>query len=537
MSSAPRPGDPGYLIIMIKKLHLALLIFFACNTTFAQISTPRQLFPGLFEAVQLTDVFPDNKTFVDATPTRDPAAIMKDYANEKDKAGFDLRKFVVANFIIPSANGPVFKSDISQGLRKHIDTLWEVLYRKSDTASKYSSLIPLPNDFIVPGGRFRETYYWDSYFTMLGLQESHKTKIIQNMIANFAYLIDKYGFIPNGTRTYYLTRSQPPFFSMMIDLLAKDEGNGVFVKYQKELVKEYEFWMRGADNLKAGQAFRNAVRMHDGTILNRYWDESDKPREESFKQDVNAAKETTQKPEDFFRNIRAAAESGWDFSTRWMDTTGKLSSIQTTWIVPVDLNCLMYHLELTIANSYKLQGNEVKSKFYLAKAYARKKAILKYSWSEKYSWFMDYNWKVNQFTPVKTLAGVYPLEFKIADSLQALKIATGLKADFLKPGGLVTTFQRSGQQWDSPNAWAPLQFMAIDGLNKYNQQNLARSIAETWIGTNTRVFDNTGKLMEKYNVIDTQTKAGGGEYPLQDGFGWTNGVLLNLLNKYRTDTQ
>lgn len=520
----------------MRKFFLTLYLAVAISFIYGQIPTPRQLFPGLFEAVQLSDIFPDNKTFVDAEPRRDPQLIMRDYNEQKNNPSFNLKQFVLINFTMPEANGPVFKSDISAGIRKHIDTLWEVLYRKHTSASKYSSLIPLPNDFIIPGGRFRETYYWDSYFTMLGLQESHKTKIIADMIGNFAYLIDKYGFIPNGTRTYYLTRSQPPFFAMMIDLLAKDEGETVLIKYQKELLREYSFWMMGTDTLATGHAYRNAVHLPDGEILNRYWDESDKPREESFKKDIDAEKLTKQQPSDFYRNIRAAAESGWDFSTRWMDTTGQLSTIQTTDIIPVDLNCLLYHLEQDIAKSYQLQGNEIKYKVYANKAAQRGKAILKYSWNEKHGWFMDYNWKQKQITPFETLAGVYPLEFKIADTVQALKVATLLKTKFLKPGGLVTTFQRSGQQWDSPNAWAPLQYMAIDGLNKYQQAGLARSIAESWIGNNTRVFDNTGKLMEKYNVIDTDAKAGGGEYPLQDGFGWTNGVLLNLLNKYHTDS-
>jgi alpha,alpha-trehalase len=148
---------------------------------------------------------------------------------------------------------------------------------------------------------------------------------------------------------------------------------------------------------------------------------------------------------------------------------------------------------------------------------------------------MDYNWKLKHTTPNETLAGVYPLEFNIADSSQAWKVAAGIKSKFFKSGGLVTTLKRSGQQWDSPNAWAPLQYMAIDGLNKYHQTSLARSIAENWVKTNLQVFNDTGKLMEKYNVIDTDVKAGGGEYPLQDGFGWTNGVLLNLLNHYHID--
>lgn len=509
-----------------------LVIFFSGR---AQVSTPRQLFPGLFEAVQLSDIFPDNKTFVDATPKRDPALIMRDYLVRKDKADFDLKQFVLANFLPPGSPTSIFKSDISQGIRKHIDTLWQVLYRRHDTVSPYSSLLPLPNDFVVPGGRFRETYYWDSYFTMLGLQESHKTQMIENMINNFAFLIDKYGFIPNGTRSYYLTRSQPPFFSLMLDVLAQDNGEKVLVKYQPEMLKEYAFWMRGAEHLKPGQSYRNAVRMDAGEILNRYWDESDQPREESYKQDVDAAKNTKQAVGDFYRNIRAAAESGWDFSTRWMDTTGKLESIQTTLIIPVDLNCLMYHLEQSLAKSYMLQGNNVLYNVYLTKANLRKKAILKYSWSAKNSWFMDYNWKTRHITPVKTLAGMYPLEFKIVSPLQATKVGSALKSSFMKPGGLVTTNNRSGQQWDSPNAWAPLQYMAIDGLNNYHQNKLARTVAENWIRTNIDVFNSTGKLMEKYNVLDTNVKAGGGEYPLQDGFGWTNGILLNLLNHYHID--
>ncbi len=341
----------------MRKLLFTLLLLTTLGIAYAQTHTPRQLFPGLFEAVQLSDIFPDNKTFVDATPRRDPELIMKDYDQEKQSPDFDLKQFVFNNFIVPGASNNVFKTDTSLGIRKHIDTLWQVLYRRHDTVSKYSSLIALPNDFVIPGGRFRETYYWDSYFTMLGLQESHQTRIIHNMIGNFAYMIDKYGFIPNGTRTYYLTRSQPPFFSMMLDLLAKDEGEKVIIQYQPELLKEYAFWMKGAAKLKPDEAYRMVVRMHDGEVLNRYWDDSDQPREESYKKDVAAGKLTKEKLSDFYRNIRAAAESGWDFSTRWLDTTGKLETIQTTFIIPVDLNCLLYHLELSIAKSYQLQGN------------------------------------------------------------------------------------------------------------------------------------------------------------------------------------
>jgi alpha,alpha-trehalase len=138
---------------------------------------------------------------------------------------------------------------------------------------------------------------------------------------------------------------------------------------------------------------------------------------------------------------------------------------------------------------------------------------------------------------VRTLAGVFPLTFKLATPKQARQVAAGLRQDFLKAGGLLTTLNTSGQQWDAPNAWAPLQYMAIEGLEKYRQQELARTIASRWVSLNSSVFGQTGKLLEKYNVVNTSLEAGGGEYPLQDGFGWTNGVLLKLMNKYKLDEQ
>ncbi|WP_184545435.1 alpha,alpha-trehalase TreF [Mucilaginibacter sp. FT3.2] len=517
----------------MRRFFLLAFLFFTLGVK-SQTLTPRQQYPGLFEAVQLGSIFPDNKTFVDAVPKQDPGLIMQAYLDEKNKPGFDLKTFVLAHFDMPVSHNS-FQTDIEAGIRKHIDTLWQVLQRRPDEAKPNSSSLALPNPYIVPGGRFREIYYWDSYFTMLGLQESHQTKVIHNMVENFAYLIDRYGFIPNGNRSYYLTRSQPPFFAMMVNLLAKSEGEKALIHFRPQLIKEYEYWMLGAGSLKANQASHRAVRMADNEIMNRYWDESDEPREESFVQDVTAGKETKQPLPQFYHNIRAAAASGWDFSTRWFDASGKLPTIQTTDLVPVDLNCLLYNLELTIAHSYQQSGNLKLSKLYLAKAANRKKAILKYSWNPKTGWFDDYNWQLNQISTIPTLAAEFALEFKIATTEQARLVAEGLKNNFLKPGGLVTTLNFSGQQWDAPNGWAPLQYMGIDGLEKYGYSALAKEIATRWLRLNIRVFKQTGKLLEKYNVVDTKLTAGGGEYPLQDGFGWTNGVLLHLMNRYHFD--
>ncbi|AMR32018.1 trehalase [Mucilaginibacter sp. PAMC 26640] len=516
---------------MIKKALITAMVLISAYAS-AQQKSPRQLFPGLFEAVQSSDIFPDNKTFVDCIPNYSPNLIMKAYNEQIGKTGFDLKEFVLTNFTPPASPTHAFQTNIEEGIRKHIDTLWQVLQRKPDETSKLSSLAALPNPYIVPGGRFREIYYWDSYFTMLGLQQSHQEKVIVNMIDNFAYLIDTYGFIPNGNRAYYLTRSQPPFFPLMVNLLAKSGGTEVLMKYQPQLIKEYNYWMLGGAGLAKGKANHRTVRMPDGSLLNRYWDESDEPREESYIKDVDAAKLTKQPLPVFYHNIRAAAASGWDFSSRWFDASGQLATIQTADLVPVDLNCLMYNMELTIARSYQAKHNYQLFQMYLGKAAARKKAILKYCWDEKAAWFVDYNFTNNQQSSIPTLAAVFPLEFKIASDAQAQKIADGLKANFLKAGGLVTTLNFSGQQWDAPNGWAPLQYMAIDGLENYKHHNLAKDIATRWMNLNIRVFKQTGKLLEKYNVVDTSLTAGGGEYPLQDGFGWTNGVLLKLMNRY-----
>ena len=504
-------------------------------------ASPRQLFPGLFEAVQLGRIFPDNKTFVDAAPQQRPATILAAWQREKSQPGFQLKAFVEAHFTMPTSGAVPFETNVKAGLRHHLDTLWTVLARPAapatdptDSLAEFRSLVPLPKPYLVPGGRFREVYYWDSYFTMLGLAEAGKGQLLKDITDNFAYLIGRFGFVPNGNRTYYLTRSQPPFFANIVTLLAKERGNGELLRYRAALAAEYRYWMRGADQLKPGTAAHRVVRLPTGAVLNRYWDESDQPREESFAEDVAAAKRSKQPPAQFYHHIRAAAASGWDFSSRWFRPGGGLPTIQTTNIVPVDLNCLLYNLELTLAQAARVAGQPAQGRMYDALAAKRKAALLALSWDPKAGWFQDYNWRLRQRSGVRTLAGVFPLAFGLASTEQAKRVAAGLKTNFLKPGGLVTTLATAGhQQWDAPNAWAPLQYLAVQGLGRYQQLALADTVTNRWIRLNSRVFNQTGKLLEKYDVQDINRPAGGGEYPLQDGFGWTNGVLLSLLNRQK----
>jgi len=483
----------------------------------------------LFEAVQLKPVFPDSKTFPDCIPQSKPEVILKSYQQQKDKAGFDLKTFVLQNFKLPPEPASNFKSDAQQSINEHINTLWPVLTRQPQ--AEKSSLIPLPQAYVVPGGRFREIYYWDSYFTMLGLQVSNRPELIQAMVDNFTYLINSIGHIPNGNRSYYISRSQPPFYAFMLRVLAEVKGKEILKNYAPALQKEYSFWMDGQQNLSPAQnTYRRVVRLPDGSILNRYWDDDPTPRPEAYKEDVQLARESGREPQEVYRHLKAAAESGWDFSSRWLADGKTLKTIHTTDIIPVDLNALLYHLEITLAEMAALNNNKKEQKSYLQRAAKRKKALLKYTWNKQENYFVDYDFVAGKTTGVASLAAVYPLYVGLAKRSQAAAVARRLKKDFLQPGGLVTTRNATGEQWDSPNGWAPLQWLAIQGLRAYGHQELADQIANNWIRLNTDVYKRTGKLVEKYNVTDLSLRAGGGEYPLQDGFGWTNGVLLKLLS-------
>jgi len=506
------------------------LIFGALSPKLKAQISPAKKYGKLFVQVQMSGIFNDSKTFVDAVARKPPDEIMRKYKAEKNRAGFNLRKFVHKNFKLPSSYSSHFHSDTTASVAEHINRLWPVLTRQPDSTVKYSSLIPLPYSYVVPGGRFREIYYWDSYFTMLGLQQSGKTKLLRDMLKNFAYLIKRYGFIPNGNRTYYLHRSQPPFFSLMVQLYAQATNNKqVLVHYLPYMEKEYHFWMRGADSLhKNFSAYRRVVHLKGNVILNRYWGGKARPRPESFRHDSLLATKSKEKPARLYRNLRAAAESGWDFSSRWLKDGKSLTTIQTTRIVPVDLNSLMYHMEKTLAEAWRIKGNNKKAALFRKKAENRRKWIQKYCWSKKKKFFTDYNFVQQASTGVISLACMYPLYMNVATKNQAASTVSILKKYLLKPGGVVTTTNHTGQQWDAPNGWAPLQWITYKGLSNYHFDHLANTIRNRWMHINQRVFHQTGKMMEKYNVEDLSKKAGGGEYKLQDGFGWTNGVYMQL---------
>jgi alpha,alpha-trehalase len=476
-----------------------IIFFLIIFSTIAQ--SPDQLYGELFEAVQNQRLFSDSKTFCDAIPQNlTPTEILDLYRQESPKPTFNLTLFIFENFILPNTTTIIHDK---WTIEEHCHRLWPYLTRTTNHEN-FSSFIDVPHPFVVPGGRFREFYYWDTYFTMLGLVRSNEIELINNMLDNFAYLIQTIGRIPNGNRNYYEGRSQPPFFSLMTELVNKTDT------YKNVLEKEYQFWMT-----------KRNITLDDGTILNRYYDDvNTQPRPEAYLEDTETAHQTN--ATNIYVHLRAAAESGWDFSSRWLENDKNLSTIITANILPIDLNCLLYHLELTL-------GKQIEAEH-------RREAIQKYMWSTDLQFFTDYNFLQKKPTNRLTLAALYPLWLGVSTQEQSENVARQVESLFLRDGGVLTTISnQSTQQWDSPNGWAPLQYITYRALLQTpGYESVARTIRQRWMNLNERVFRDTGKMMEKYDVVNISKPAGGGEYATQDGFGWTNGVYLEMLYDQQT---
>ncbi|KQW45573.1 MULTISPECIES: alpha,alpha-trehalase TreF [unclassified Roseateles] len=488
--------------------------------------TPHELYGELFIAVQMGGVCGDGKSFVDALPRSAPAAIRARFDAERSRPGFSLRDFVHAHFELPGHGAP---AGPRLGIRDHIRALWPLLVREHRHPVEGDSLLALPQPYVVPGGRFRELYYWDSYFTMLGLMADGRRELAEAMLANFAHLIATYGFIPNSSRSYMLSRSQPPFCFKMVELLHADDPAAGFAQYLPALKAEHAFWMDGEDELAPGQAHRRVLRTADGALLNRYWDDRDSPREESWREDVETAEASGRPHAHVWRDLRAAAESGWDFSGRWCADPADIASIETTSLAPVDLNALLAGLEAAIALGAARSGDPATAQAFEARTARRRQLLQTRFWraqdGDESGHLADLNWRHATDPRPLTAAALVPLYLGIATPPQADAMAEQVRRHLMGANGLLTTALATGQQWDAPNGWAPLQWMAAQGLARYGHASLARDIAERWCASVHRVYLATGRLLEKYDVAEDRA-GGGGEYETQDGFGWTNGVFV-----------
>lgn len=291
----------------------------------------------------------------------------------------------------------------------------------------------------------------------------------------------------------------------MVDAYAKsaEEPMEIYERYLPALEKEYLFWSAEKRN-------------EEGKTT--YWDEGNTPRIEMYRTDLEWEEHAKKYPL-FFRHLRAACESGWDFSSRWMSDPMDLGSIHTLDIAPVDLNSLLLFLEELLFN---LTGN----KTYESAADQRKSLLQTEFFTNE--GFQDIDLRSGASTGALSAAAFYPLFVGAATADQAAFTVEHTLPQLLEKGGLLTTNITSGQQWDAPNGWAPLQWIAVKGLARYGYMEEAKDLAERWINTCDIIYNARGKFVEKYNVVEPENLSKGGEYDVQDGFGWSNGVYVAL---------
>lgn len=484
-------------------------------------ATPAEIYGPLLARVQESGILSDSKAFVDAVPRRPIAAIMADFA-EITGGDQELLSFVLANFVLPQSADAAVPMQSVLPLREYIRSMWPNLAREPEAGPANSSAIAIGHRHVVPGGRFREIYYWDSFFTLLGLVRDGEMALANGIVDAMTDLIEDHGHVPNGSRTYYIGRSQPPVYHMMVALLG-DQRPAVIARRLAAMKREHAWWMADEDKIPPGTAKSHVARLADGSVLNRYWDPRDTPRDESWREDVATARASGRTPAQVYRDLRAGAESGWDFSSRWL-ADGSLASIRTTAIAPVDLNAFLFGLESAIA-----AADDADAALFADRAARRRAAMLQHLWNDSEGYFADYDLENDRISGRATAAALAPLLTGLATRPQADATAAFVEKQMLAPGGLRTTLTKSGQQWDSPNGWAPLQWIGVTGLRRYGYDALAADIASRWIATVETTYARTGLLYEKYNV-ESADIGGGGEYEPQVGFGWTNGVTADLID-------
>ena len=402
---------------------------------------------------------------------------------------------------------------IEEKILKFIKNHWKdcIRIRKEDD----DDVIGLPFPFTVPCRKddMQIFFYWDTYFMNRGLLKSGSKEIAKNNTDNFLYLVEKYGFVPNGNRTFFLNRSQPPYLSMIVKdiYLEFKDKNWLFDAYRL-LEKEYSFWMD---------------KRITETGLNRYFTHADKNEVIEFFDNemvrrLNLNKNGENDKYIMGRNWLAEAESGWDFTPRFEEKCGDFN--------PVDLNCNLYLYELNFAFFSEILKLDEKEKW-LKRAEKRKELINRFCWSEKMGLFLDYNFETKKHSKVRTLASFHPLWTGLASKEQALLTLKCLNL-FENEFGLTACEKCNSRyiyQWDYPNGWPPLHFATVEGLLTYGFFEDANRIAAKYVNVICRNFEKTGDLWEKYNVVDGTIDVQD-EYKMPAMMGWTAAVFIYLTD-------
>ena len=387
---------------------------------------------------------------------------------------------------------------------KYIHDYWKTL-RRSSPVDK-GTLVGLPHDYVVPAARstvgfhFGELYYWDSYFMALGLRDPEYHSLVEGMLDNLIYLYKRFSLIPNASRMYMTSRSQPPILTSYIFHVYDTHGKDTHWLKERmaTAIDEYHtVWMS-----KEHPAWHNVHQE-----LSRYYD-------------VNMLHDL------------AEAESGWDMTPRF--------ERKCLDYLPVDLNSLLYKYETDFARYEALLGNTKEAHKWLELADQRKDKMNKLMWAKIRGFYFDYNYQKKQLGDVWSLAGFYPMWARIATPEQAKRLVDNLVM-FEKKGGLTTTlrplvdmsivFGSLNAQWAYPNGWAPLHYIVVEGLRNYGYHAEAERITRKWLKTNFDWFAKSGEFIEKYNVVNPLKPPVQGVYPSQSGFGWTNSIVTCFLKE------
>ncbi|XP_015435056.1 PREDICTED: trehalase-like isoform X2 [Dufourea novaeangliae] len=518
----------------------------------------------LLHTIQMASIYKDSKTFVDMKmkhPPNQTLALFRRFMEQVDQmpTRHQIEQFVNDTFDPAGSEfeewdpadwtpHPRFLNKIhDQDLQKFasdLNHIWKMLGRKMKDDVRVNedqySIIYVPHPVIVPGGRFREFYYWDSYWIIKGLLLSEMYSTVKGMLSNFVSIVDKIGFIPNGGRIYYTMRSHPPLLIPMVDEYLKTTNDYDWLSENFHLLeKEFDFWMTN----------RTIEVELDGAnyTLARYYEESAGPRPESYKEDYLTSQSfrTTEEKENYYAELKTAAESGWDFSSRWFihDGTnkGNLTNLKTRYIIPVDLNSIIYRNAQLLAQYSQRMGNETKAAYYRQRADEWMKAVTAVLWHDEVGAWLDYDTlndiKRDYFYPTNILP-LWTNCFDVAKRDDYVsKVLKYLEKNqiMLNLGGIPTTLEHSGEQWDYPNAWPPLQYFVIMSLNNTEDpwaQRLAYEVSQRWVRSNYKAFNETHSMFEKYDATVSGGHGGGGEYEVQLGFGWTNGLIMDLLARY-----
>lgn len=509
----------------------------------------------LLDKIQMAQLFDDSKSFVDMSQ-KNPSEITLDnfqkllQETDNNPSKDDLKKFLDKNFEnqeelqewIPEdyTESPSFLTKIqdedikqfAQDLVKQWPKFGRKIKEEIKEKSDQHSLIPVKNGFIVPGGRFNEFYYWDTFWIINGLLLCEMYDTVRGILENFFEIVEKYSFIPNGARVYYLNRSQPPLLTLMVQKYYEFTGDTEFLQQNiKTLNTELKFWLKNR---------KIEVDLGDKTYsLFHYNSQSGTPRPESYFEDVQTASafQNEDQKSELYSELKSAAESGWDFSSRWMvnknsNNEGNLTDAHTTQIIPVDLNSFLCQAFTIMSKFYSLLNKPKKSLFWLKKSENLKSAIKDVFFDENDGVWYDFNYKLSQKRKNFYPSNLTPLWSEINHEIETEKIVNYLNPVLSYNGGIPASLKNTGQQWDLPAAWPPLQEIVINALLKSGNNELAYQLAEKWIKSNMEAFNKYGAMFEKYDAENPGESGGGGEYEVQKGFGWTNGVALMLINEF-----